>query len=185
MPEHDLISIFITRFNRLNVTYFVTGAVASIIYGEPRLTHDLDLVIEISKGDIAGLITEFPLEEFYCPPEEIINVEMNRQQRGHFNLIHHATGFKADVYLSGRDQLQQWAIDNRQCIDYEGESLWLAPIEYVILKKLEYYQEGRSEKHLRDIQSMLEVSFSKIDSVFLENKIQELNLVTEWQKLKS
>lgn len=185
MPEYDLITIFITRFNKLNVKYFVTGAVASIVYGEPRLTHDLDLVIEINKDDIAGLITEFPFEEFYCPPEEIINVEMDRQQRGHFNLIHHETGFRADVYLSGRDELHQWAIDSRQCIDYEGESLWLAPIEYVILRKLEYYQEGGSEKHLRDIESMLEISSNKIDSVFLENKIQELNLVTEWRKIKS
>jgi hypothetical protein len=49
MPDHDLIKIFITRINSLGVRYMVTGAVASIIYGEPRLTHDLDLVIDPPK----------------------------------------------------------------------------------------------------------------------------------------
>lgn len=47
MPEHNLFLIFISRLNSLGIRYVITGAVASIIYGEPRLTHDLDLVIEL------------------------------------------------------------------------------------------------------------------------------------------
>lgn len=185
MPEHDLVSIFITRLNNLGVKYIVTGAVASIIYGEPRLTHDVDLVIELNKDDIADFVSAFPLKEFYCPPEEIINVEISRQQRGHFNLIHHETGFKADVYLSGEDKLHRWALDNRKCVDYEGESLWLAPVEYVIIRKLAYYQEGRSEKHIRDIQSMLVISVNQIDFNLLDKKIHELGLEVGWRRVKS
>ncbi len=184
MPTHDLISVFIDKFNKLQANYFVTGAVAGIIYGEPRLTHDLDLVIEIDRRDVDRFVAAFPLDAFYCPPAEIINVEIGRDYRGHFNLIHHGTGFKADVYLSGKDELHKWAMANRQSSEYEENVLWLAPIEYVILRKLEYYREGGSGKHLRDIRSMLDISADRIDSAFLESKIQEFDLEREWLEAK-
>ena len=84
MPILDLVSIFIGRLNKLNARYFVTGAVAGIIYGKPRLTHDLDLVIEIDREDIDAFEALFPFDDFYCPPKEIINLEINRAYRGHF-----------------------------------------------------------------------------------------------------
>jgi hypothetical protein len=40
-------------------------------------------------------------------------------------------------------------------VDVENDEFWLAPVEYVILRKLEYYREGGSEKHLRDISGIL------------------------------
>jgi len=185
MPEPDPISIFITRLNDLGVKYIVTGSVASIVYGQPRLTHDVDLVIELGADDTIGFIAAFPPETFYCPPEEVIRVEIGRQHRGHFNLIHYKTGFKADVYLSGKDDLHRWALSGRNQVEYEGSSLWVAPIEYVILRKLQYYQEGRSDKHILDIQSMVQISDSLIDDGLLEHKIAELNLEAEWRKIKS
>ncbi len=48
-----------------------------------------------------------PAEEYYCPPLEVIDSERTRDQRGHFNLIHHETGFKADIYLVGSDELHR------------------------------------------------------------------------------
>jgi hypothetical protein len=183
MPDHDLIKIFISRLNRLGVRYIVTGAVACIIYGEPRLTHDLDLVIELNPEEVDRFATTFPIEEFYCPPPEVIQIEIARQQRGHFNLIHHNTGFKADIYLSGLDKLHQWALKNRTHVDFEGEALWLAPVEYVILRKLQYHREGRSEKHLRDISGILEISPSQIDFKTLKDKIKKMGLEEEWEKI--
>jgi hypothetical protein len=50
----------------------VTGAAASIIYREPRLTNDLDLVLDLKEADVPELVRAFPLEVFYCPPEEVI-----------------------------------------------------------------------------------------------------------------
>ena len=82
----------------------ITGAVASIIYGEPRLTNDIDLVINMESDDVENFADAFPIEELYCPPPEVIRLEIGRPQRGHFNLIHQATGFKADIYASGRDE---------------------------------------------------------------------------------
>jgi hypothetical protein len=184
MPEPNLFKIFLSRLNRLEIRYFVTGAIAGIIYGEPRMTHDIDLVVGLSDENAEKIVEAFPIEEFYCPPVEIIRLEAKRPLRGHFNLIHHETGFKADIYLLGRDELHHWAMSNRKKFVMEGEPIWLAPPEYVILRKLEYYREGGSEKHLRDILSMVEVSSDQISFDKLEEKIQSYSLQQEWEKTK-
>ena len=87
----DLFEIFINRLDRADIYYFVTGAVASIIYGRPRLTHDLDLVIELNRSAVSSLSSAFPEDEFYCPPTEVLILEARRSLRGHFNLIHYET----------------------------------------------------------------------------------------------
>jgi len=184
MPEPELFRIFVSRLNRLNVRYMITGAVAGIMYGEPRLTHDVDLVIELHPDDAERFCEMFSLEEFYCPPLEIIRIEVSRRHRGHFNLIHHETGFKADVYTAGADELHAWAFQNRQLIYLSGEEFWFAPIEYVIIRKLEYYREGGSEKHLRDIAGILTVSSEQIKFDTLQMLIRKRLLGSEWEKVK-
>jgi hypothetical protein len=181
MPEHNLFRIFVSRLNKLSIRYMITGAVASIIYGEPRLTNDIDLVIDLNDDDVEIFADAFPIEDFYCPPIEVIRLEIGRSQRGHFNLIHHATGFKADIYASGRDELHHWGLKNRKPFDVEDEKFWLAPVEYVILRKLEYYREGESEKHLRDISSIMALSADEIDFKLLEAQIIKRAIEKEWQ----
>ncbi len=185
MQEHDLIHIFISRLNKLSVPYMITGAIASIMYGAPRLTHDIDLVINLSANKIDRFAAAFPIEDFYCPPKEVIKLEIGRPHRGHFNLSHHATGYKADIYTSGHDELHQWAFNNRKMVPIEGEEFWLAPVEYVILRKLEYYREGGSEKHLQDIAGILELSSYKIDYSMLQEKIRSRMLAKEWTAAKN
>src|SRR6266571_4184835 len=173
MPEANLFLMFTQRLNTLGVAYMVSGSVAVIIYGEPRLTHDVDLIVVLDRGHIARLPEVFPPAELYCPPAEVIAVELAREQRGHFNIIHHETGFKADVYLSGRDPLHAWGLARARQLEVEGQMLSVAPPEYVIVRKLEYYREGGSEKHLRDIRSMLAVSGEHIDRPALEELVQQ------------
>ena len=185
MPEPNLHRIFISRFNQLGVRYMVTGATASIIYGEPRLTNDIDLVMDLPPAEVELFSNSFPIEDFYCPPSEVIHVEIERAMQGHFNLIHHETGFKADIYAAGRDDLNHWGLNNRKKIQIDDDELWLASIEYVILRKLEYYQEGKSEKYLRDIAGMLSVSSDQIDYKALDAKIKELLLEKEWAASKN
>ena len=163
----------------------ITGAAASIIYGEPRLTNDIDLVIDLKPGDVEKFTEAFPIEEFYCPPPEVIKLEISRPLRGHFNLIHHETGFKADIYASGKDELHRWGLKNRNRVDVENNEFWLAPVEYVILRKLEYFREGGSEKHMRDIAGILALSSDQIDLKVLEEKIKERLLEKEWNTAKS
>ena len=111
-------------------------------------------------------------------------MEIARFQRGHFNLIHHETGFKADIYAIGRDKLNHWGLEKRKPIKIEGDKLWLAPVEYVILRKLEYFREGGSEKHLKDIAGILSISPDQIDFKELNERIDHLMLEKEWTAAK-
>ncbi len=184
MPATNPFLIFTDRLNQLRVRYMVTGSVASMAYGEPRLTHDVDIVIEISREHCARFGELFPDEEFYCPPVEVLLIESARPQRGHFNLIHHDTGLKADIYPSGRDRLSAWGLDHARKLVVDVSEVWIAPPEYVIARKLEYYAEGGSEKHLRDIEGILAVSGTAIDTVVLEQNIDILGVRTAWDKVR-
>jgi hypothetical protein len=181
MPEPDLFLLFVRPLNRMGIRYVVTGSVAAIFYGEPRLTHDVDFVVFLKEAEIELLAKSFPPADFYVPPPEAISAETRREQGGHFNIIHIQTGFKADVYLTGRDELNAWAFKLRHQIGFEGETVALAPPEYVIVRKLEYYREGGSEKHLRDIRSMLAISGDQFDRTALNDWIQQRGLQAEWQ----
>ncbi len=93
MQDLNLFALYTEILVKNNIRYFITGSVASIVYGDPRLTHDIDLVINLNTTQVDDLIKAFPSEEFYCPPKDVIITELNRPSRGHFNLIHHETGF--------------------------------------------------------------------------------------------
>jgi len=181
MPEVDLFLLFVRPLQQAGFRYVVTGSVAAIFYGEPRLTLDVDLVVFLKEKDIARLAEIFPSGDFCLPPPEVIAAEARREQRGHFNILHLATGFKADLYLSGRDELEAWAFRFQRQVLFEGETVALAPPEYVIVRKLEYYREGGSEKHLRDLRSMLAVSGKQLDQPALQDWIQRRGLQAGWK----
>jgi hypothetical protein len=88
----------------------ITGSVAASVYGEPRLTADIDVVLLLSAQDITRLRMAFPEDQYYVPPEETMREQARRPSRGMFNLIHHASQFKADIYLAGDDPLHSWAL---------------------------------------------------------------------------
>ncbi len=58
----------------------------------------------------------------------------------------------------------------------EGLAIWVAPIEYVILRKLEYFRASDSERHLRDVAMMIRISGDSVDQPELERWIDELDL---------
>jgi hypothetical protein len=185
MLAPELILLFVRPLNALQIRYIIGGSVAAIFYGEPRLTHDVDFVIFLNHRDAQRLADVFATPDFYCPPLETILNETSREKRGHFNIIHNATGFKADMYLSGRDELNAYGFQMRQPIQLEGETVVLAPPEYVVLRKLEYYREGGSQKHLRDIQSILNISKARLDQPVLNEWVHRLKLEKEWLLVSS
>jgi hypothetical protein len=140
-----------------------------MLYGEPRVTHDIDFVVFLRPGDVTKLPEVFPPPQFYVPPASVIAEEMARERRGQFNIIHADSGLKADFYIANRDELHAWAFRNSKHYSVKRTSISLAPPEYVILRKLEYHRDGGSEKHLRDIRSMLAISGDQIDRAALHD----------------
>jgi len=183
MQVASLFLLYCQKFEQLNIPYLVTGSVATILYGEPRLTNDIDIIVFLERFDVHTFISSFPIDEYYCPPEEVLVVESKRLQRGHFNLIHHESGYKADIYVAHRDPFFRWALDNGRRIALGGSSITLAPPEYVLVSKLSYYKEGGSEKHLSDLHGMITCD-TVIDWRVVEDEIHKRGLMAELEKLK-
>jgi len=180
MTDASLISLFVRPLNRLRIPYLVTGGVASVVYGEPRLTRDIDLVIELRPRDARRFAAAWSTEEFYVPPVEAIEEESGRPAHGHFNVIHHQTAMRADIYLPGNDALSAWAFAHKVVRLIDDDEVFMAPIEAVILNKLRYYQMGKSDRHLRDIHQMLRVSGDLVDRPQLERWAARLGVQGEW-----
>jgi hypothetical protein len=179
MPEGNPLAIFAPGLNALGVPWMAVGSIASSAYGERRSTLDVDVVAVVGKQHAARFLNVFPETDFYCPPADVIEIESARPEPGHFNLIHHHSIYKADIYVATGNEFERWAFKNRRPLVAGETPVWLAPPEYVIVHKLEFFREGGSEKHLRDIRGMLAVT--DIDRPFLEKEIAARGLGEAWR----
>lgn len=175
----EVFSDVLHRLAENGLEYMVVGSIASAYYGEPRLTRDMDLVIDFLAQDLPKLIQAFPEHEYYLPPLEVLTDE--RVRRGQFNLIHASSGLKVDFVFrkNAPHALEEFA--RRQKVElWPGVDAWIASPEEVILKKLEFYQEGGSEKHLRDISGIL--AQAEVDLSYITRWARDLGLESEWKQ---
>jgi hypothetical protein len=179
MPEDNPLAIFAPGLNALGVPWMAVGSIASSAYGERRSTLDLDVVAIVQGHKAAQFLTVFPETDFYCPPAEVIAAESARHADGHFNLIHQHSIYKADIYIATGNEFERWAFANRRSLTVGETPVWLAPPEYVIVHKLEFFREGGSE-HLRDIRGMLAVT--EVDLGLLEKETTERGLKEAWRR---
>ncbi|MBI5767680.1 MAG: hypothetical protein HZA93_07780 [Verrucomicrobia bacterium] len=175
----DWLFQFVEPLERASVPYAIVGSVASSIYGEPRATNDVDVLIQLPRTEAAKIARAFPDELFYVPPPEIIEIELSRSHGGHINVISLDSMMKADFYPVSAWEVA-WFADRRPR-DIAGRTLWFARPEAVIVHKLRFYREGGSDKHLRDIRSMLAVSGDEIDRELVERAVAELGLEPQWR----
>lgn len=180
MSPPDFYSVFLRGLNQAGVRYMVTGAVASTIYGEPRLTQDLDLVLTLSESTRDALLGAFPADQYYLPPRETLEHEAGRATGGHFKILHLETGLRADCYLVGENELNVWGLERRRPESIAGETIWIAPPEYVIAWKLEFRRQGGGERHVDDVARMLRVSHQLIDHDALQAWIVRMGLGRQW-----
>jgi hypothetical protein len=179
----DLVSTFLLVLDRLErngIAHMVVGSVASMVYGEPRMTHDMDLVVELQPRDALRLEAMFPLEDFYCPPIEALRAEI--VQRGQFNLIHHDSGLKIDAMVRKDTPHARSEFARRRKMAFMPDAeAWFAAPEDVILKKLEFFRLGGSEKHLKDIRGML--AETALDDIYLSTWLDALSLRELWARV--
>ncbi len=179
MPSADVVDLFVVPINALGLRYFVTGGVAAIAYGLPRLTNDVDLVVQLPRSSVSALLAAFASDDFAVPPAEAVLEEVARPRDGHFNLIHVPTAQQADVYVLGDDPLHAWALARSRRVEVAGRVVWLAPAEYVVVRKLLWYRVSRSEKHLRDVWAILAHAGELLDGPTLEALVGEQGVGAE------
>ena len=173
---------FVDPLERCGVPYAIVGSVASSVYGEPRATNDVDLLIQLSRAEAGKLAGAFPAEAFYVPPPEVIEIEFSRDHGGHVNVIALETMMKADFYPVSTAEAEWFA--RRRALEIGGRKLWFAMPEAVIVHKLRFFREGGGDRHLRDIRGMLAVAGNEIDRGLVERAVKELGLVESWQAVQ-
>jgi hypothetical protein len=169
----------IVALERLNVPYMVVGSMASIAYGEPRFTQDVDVVIDPTESQAAALCQAFASDEFYAS-EEAARAAV--RSRGQFNIIHSRSGNKVDLVILSPGAWGQSEISRRvRAQILPGLEGYRARPEDVIIGKMLYYQEGGSEKHLRDITGILKVTADDVDREYISRWAAVLGLTEIWQ----
>ncbi|HWU43541.1 MAG TPA: hypothetical protein VN132_08890 [Bdellovibrio sp.] len=165
------------KLESLQINHFLVGSLASMYYSRPRFTNDIDLVVQIGAAQIKSFTQSFDWPDYYCPPFEVIQDEVMR--RGSFNLIHQDSGIKVDIVLNKNTEISKSELSRRKkVLIVPGLETYIASAEDVILKKLEFYREGQSEKHLLDVREIL--SFTDVDKEYLNLWTEKLSLKNEW-----
>ncbi len=178
MEQYELLRYLVRSFEELKIPYLVTGSTASIAYGEPRFTNDIDVVADVREEHIVGLKKCFPDSEFYLSAEAIKNAI---RLRGQFNIIHPSSGLKIDVIIRKKDAFDDSRFKRiRRIHSIEDTEANFASPEDVIIKKMEYYKKGESEKHLRDITGILKISGESIDYDYINQWAVRLGLKDIW-----
>jgi len=161
----------------------VTGSVASSLQGEPRSTHDADLLIEIGSSHVDRLLEAFTAPRFYLDRESIVEAIRDRSM---FNLIDTEEGDKIDFWLIKDEPFDQTRF-SRKCphvlFDFEA---YVSSSEDTILSKLSWAKQyGGSEKQFGDALRVYEVQFSLLDTSYLEKWSEQLDIVDLYNRLRS
>jgi hypothetical protein len=160
----------------------LVGSLASSAYGDPRMTRDIDFVIDMTAAQVRTLCAAFPSDQFYVSPEAAL--QALSLPAGQFNVIHPESGNKIDFMIARRDAWGKEQVSRRQRVQILPEiSGYAARPEDVVLGKLLYYQEGGSEKHLRDIASILKVGGDAVDRGYIERWATDLGVPDIWQAI--
>ncbi len=181
MNQAELLSYLVETFEALGIDYMISGSQASIYYGEPRFTQDIDVVVDIKPSHVPSLLGRFPSTEFYLNEEAVREAI---RDRGQFNIIHPASGLKIDVVLRKDTPYDRVEFERRQRQPIlPGKDACFARPEDVILYKMLYFREGGSELHLRDIAGMLRISRSEIDTKYVAEWARQLGLSEIWKAI--
>jgi hypothetical protein len=181
MEHSDLQRYVVGVLERLKVPYFITGSTATIFFGEPRFTNDLDVVADLTPGHLPQFLAAFSSDDFYVSEDAVRSAIASR---GQFNIIHPTSGLKVDVMLPKGAALDRSRLVRRVRVhpaeDYEA---WFSSPEDIILKKMDFYREGGSEKHLRDITGVMKIRGDKIDRAYIANWVDSLGLKDIWDNI--
>ncbi|MEW6358010.1 MAG: hypothetical protein AB1696_16875 [Planctomycetota bacterium] len=182
MDQGELLRYAIDILEELEITYMVVGALASTAYGDPRLTQDIDIVLDIRPDQLDALCGKFPLAEYYVSPEAAREAVLGG---GQFNVIHPSSGNKIDFMIARNDPWGRSQIARRRRMrilpDLDG---YVASPDDIIIGKMLYYREGGSEKHLRDITGILKISGDDVDRDYVAHWAAELGLTPIWQAIR-
>jgi hypothetical protein len=129
----------------------VTGSIAANFYAVPRMTRDIDVVIELSEHDADNLIRIFE-KDFYLEPNTVRAAARNKTM---FNLIHNEYIIKVDFVVRKDSAYRRREFSRRRKISLENRPLFVVSPEDLILSKLDWAKDTESEVQLLDVRNLL------------------------------
>jgi hypothetical protein len=165
---------------RLGIPYMVVGGFAAIFYGEPRLTLDVDIVVDIKWEHIHPFVAAFPIPNYYLSEEGIRD---SLQRRYPFNVIQPSTGAKVDLVPLPRDSFTLAAFQRRQRMEYdrEGHTAFFITPEDIVLAKLIAFRETGSDKHLRDARGVVMSQWGTLDLEAIRRGARTAGVLEEFE----
>jgi hypothetical protein len=180
LDQTELLSFVAAARERRGLTYAVTGSHASIAYGENRFTNDIDVIVDLDPTQLAPLLSEFPNEQFYVSEDGAKYAVLHG---GQFNIIHQDTSQKIDVIVP-RDPKWPNQFARRIYLPTDDDrDAWFVGPEDLILKKMDFYRDGGSDKHLRDIAGIIKISGDRLDFTYINSWASRLNLIDIWEQI--
>ena len=166
----------------LDIPYMVVGGFAAIFYGEPRLTIDVDIVIDMRQEHIRPFVDAFPIPDYYVSEE---GVRDSLWRRYPFNVIEPTTGAKVDLVPLPRDPFTRAAFQRRQRMIYEqaGHSASFITPEDIVVAKLVAHRETGSDKHLRDARGVLLTQWGELDLQAIRDSARQSSVLEIFEKL--
>jgi hypothetical protein len=183
MEPNELLQYAADTLERLMVPYLVTGSMATIAFGEARFTNDVDIVADLQLSHVDSLCAAFPGPDYYCSRTAVEDAVRRRFQ---FNVIHPASGLKIDFMVPTNDAFNRSRLSRGRQVttDETGHQARFASPEDAILKKLEYFREGGSDKHVRDIKGVLLIQGDAIDFDYLDKWAEYLGVADQLAQIQ-
>ena len=169
------------RLDRAGIPYMVTGSIASTLHGVPRMTLDLDVVIDPTPETLRVFLDALPSDKLYVDPEA---AQQALRQRDQFNVVEPATGWKIDLLIRKDRPFSREEFGRRRQAEISGVPTYVATAEDMIIAKLEWARASGSERQLADVAGILAVSGPHLDFAYVKRWVAELGLSDVWSRVR-
>ncbi len=183
MSQQELLKKVVTLLDGNGIDYMVTGSVASSLQGEPRSSHDIDLIIAIRNSDVPLLMKAFTGPEYYLEETSIREAIAHKSM---FNLIEAQTGDKVDFWILTNEPFDRSRFTRKRVEEVFGIKIKVSCSEDTILSKLLWAaKSGGSQKQFTDALRVFEVQYKNLDLSYLDQWADNLEIASAWQHLKT
>jgi hypothetical protein len=174
MSQQELLRHVVEVLDRLGIEYMVSGSLVSSLQGEPRATHDIDIVVALKRLHVKLLPEAFPPPDYYLPEDSVMSA---LETAGMFNLIAVKTGDKVDFWILTDRPFDRSRFARRYTEKVIGTEIAVSSPEDTILMKLSWaHQCGGSEKHFTDALRVYEVQYEQLDLDYLKEWVGRLGI---------
>jgi hypothetical protein len=182
MSQPQLLSRVVRVLDSLGIDYMITGSIASSIQGEPRSTHDIDIVVDVPTEATAPLTSAFPPPDFLLQEAAVRDALKNQTM---FNLLSLGDGEKVDFWILTNEPFDRSRFSRRRTFAIGDEHMNVSAPEDTILMKLRWAKQcGGSEKQFKDALRVFEVQARSLDSAYLDEWSNRLGVQDLWRQIQ-